>query len=154
MNRVTAYIGLGANLPSKAGAPSRTLAAALVELGSREGVEVAESSSVHETEPVGPAGQPRYANACAELRVTLGPRELLGVMLEVEAAFGRDRAREERWGPRTLDLDLLVYGRERIDEPGLTVPHPRMLERSFVIDPLREIAPELVESLQDSGQGS
>jgi 2-amino-4-hydroxy-6-hydroxymethyldihydropteridine diphosphokinase len=100
-------------------------------------------SSVRETDPVGFADQPKFLNAVAELRTDLSPRELLERLLAIERELGRERARERRWGPRLIDLDLLLYGGEVIDEPGLTVPHPRLAERRFVLEPLAEIAPGL-----------
>jgi 2-amino-4-hydroxy-6-hydroxymethyldihydropteridine diphosphokinase len=100
-------------------------------------------SSFRETDPVGKVDQPRFMNAAAALETHLGPRELLDSLLEVERSLGRDRSREERWGPRTIDLDLLLYGDETVDEPGLEVPHPRLAERAFVLEPLLELDPEL-----------
>jgi 2-amino-4-hydroxy-6-hydroxymethyldihydropteridine diphosphokinase len=82
-------------------------------------------------------------NAAAALDTSLSARELLDRLLEVERGLGRDRSREERWGPRTIDLDLLLYGEEAIDEPGLEVPHPRLTERAFVLEPLLELDPDL-----------
>jgi 2-amino-4-hydroxy-6-hydroxymethyldihydropteridine diphosphokinase len=106
-------------------------------------VRVVRVSRFIETSPVGgPPGQPPYLNATAELATTLGPQALLGVMQEVESAFGRTR--EVRWGPRTLDLDLLLYGDRVIDTPALKVPHPPMHTRRFVLEPLCEIAPDAV----------
>ena len=92
---------------------------------------------------VGGVDQPRFVNAVAGLETSLSPRELLERLLDVERSLGRDRAVEERWGPRTLDLDLLLYGGESIDEPGLEVPHPRLTERAFVLEPLLELDPDL-----------
>jgi 2-amino-4-hydroxy-6-hydroxymethyldihydropteridine diphosphokinase len=109
-----------------------------------DGVEVVAASAFRETAAQGPIGQGPYLNAAATLRCRLGARALLAAMLAIEAAHGRDRAREQRWGPRRLDLDLLLYGDRVIDEPGLTVPHPRMHERLFVLGPLAEIAPHAV----------
>ena len=101
-------------------------------------------SSVYETEPVGgPDGQPPYLNIVVELDTSLSPRELLGVCHRLEAAAERVRG-AERWGPRTLDVDILLMGELAIDEPDLVIPHPRMWERRFVVAPLRELAPELV----------
>ncbi len=135
----TAYVGLGANL----GRREQTLRAALEALDGRNGVRVVRASSTIETDPVGgPPGQPPYLNAAAELRTTLAPEPLLRALQAVEDAFGRTR--EVRWGPRTLDLDLLLYGDRVIETPALTVPHPRMHERRFVLEPLCEIAPEAV----------
>lgn len=104
-------------------------------------------SSVVETEPVtlpGAPAQGRYLNAAALLRTSLSPRALLGALLEIERSRGRDRAREVRWGPRTLDLDLLVYGPQVVREPDLEIPHPRLAERRFVLEPLAQIAPDLL----------
>jgi 2-amino-4-hydroxy-6-hydroxymethyldihydropteridine diphosphokinase len=98
---------------------------------------------VRETDPVGFADQPRFMNAAARVCTTLGPRELLDALLSVERELGRTRD-GQRWGPRTIDLDLLLYGDEVVDEPGLTVPHPRLHERRFVLDPLADLDPALV----------
>lgn len=95
---------------------------------------------MHETEPVGPPGQERYLNAAAVIATALTPRDLLGRLLAIEASRGRVRPDPVRWGPRTLDLDLLLFGNLTIDEPGLTVPHPRLAERLFVLRPLAEVA--------------
>ena len=131
-----AYVGLGSNLGDREG----TLRQAIRLLGQLDGVEVAAVSSFHETEPVGgPPGQPRFLNAAAWLRVELGPEELLDRLLALEARLGR--VRRERWGARTLDLDLLLYDDRTIMSDTLTVPHPRMHERRFVLAPLAEIAP-------------
>ena len=100
-------------------------------------------SQVRETEPVGLLDQPRFLNAAARLGTTLTARQLLDELLAVERELGRTRA-GPRWGPRTIDLDLLLYGGETIDEPGLTVPHPRMHERRFVLEPLADLDPSLV----------
>jgi 2-amino-4-hydroxy-6-hydroxymethyldihydropteridine diphosphokinase len=101
-------------------------------------------SSFRETDPVGVTDQPKFVNAVAELSTQLAPRDLLDALLAIERELGRDRSREQRWGPRTLDLDLLLYGAEMIDEPGLTVPHPRLADRRFVLEPLHELVPGLV----------
>ena len=134
-----AYVGLGSNL----GEREATLWKALEGLGGTEGIEVVAVSSFRETDPVGVVDQPRFVNAAAALETRLRPRELLERLLDVERSLGRDRAVEERWGPRTLDLDLLLYGGESIDEPGLEVPHPRLAERAFVLEPLLELDPDL-----------
>ena len=131
-----AYVGLGSNLGDREG----TLRQAIRLLGQLDGVEVAAVSSFHETEPVGgPPGQPRFLNAAAWLRVDIAPEALLDHLMAVEAALGRER--REHWGPRTLDLDLLLYDDQAITTSRLTVPHPRMHEREFVLAPLAEIAP-------------
>jgi 2-amino-4-hydroxy-6-hydroxymethyldihydropteridine diphosphokinase len=131
-----AYIGLGANLGDR----EQSLRAALVRLGELGRVR---ASAFRETEPVGVTDQPRFLNAAAELETDLEPRELLARLLDIERELGRERAAETRWGPRPIDLDLLVYGEETIDEPGLTVPHPRLAERRFALEPLHELAPAL-----------
>lgn len=134
-----AYVGLGANLGDR----ERTLRAAVEALAAEEGIEVVAVSTLRETEPVGVGEQPRFLNGAAELETTLTARELLDRLLAVEQRFGRIRIPGEH-GPRTLDLDLLLYGDEVIDEPGLTVPHPRLHKRRFVLEPLAELAPGLV----------
>ena len=139
MGPVIAYIGLGSNLGDREAA----LREALARLGEVEGIEVVAVSSFRETDPVGVVDQPRFVNAAAALETVLGPRELLERLLEVERGLGRDRSREERWGPRTIDLDLLLYGEETVAEVGLEVPHPRLAERAFVLDPLLELDPGL-----------
>jgi 2-amino-4-hydroxy-6-hydroxymethyldihydropteridine diphosphokinase len=136
---VIAYVGLGSNL----GAREATLREAVRLLGELDGVEVRAVSSLRETDPVGKLDQPRFVNAALALETSLPARELLDRLLEVERALGRDRSVEERWGPRTIDLDLLLYGEETIDMPRLQVPHPRLAERAFVLEPLLELAPEL-----------
>ncbi len=130
-----AYVGLGSNLGDR----RAMLDGAVAELGNTPGVRVLRASSSHETDPVGPP-QPRYLNAVAEVETSLAPRALLDRLLAVETRFGRVRG--ERWGPRTIDLDLLLHGGLVIDEPGLSVPHPRMTERAFVLAPLCELVPE------------
>jgi 2-amino-4-hydroxy-6-hydroxymethyldihydropteridine diphosphokinase len=151
-----AYIGLGSNLGDR----RRNLERALEQLERVPGVEVLAVSRFIETEPVGPAGQGRYLNAAAALRTALPPGALLEAMQAIESAGGRDRAAEQRHGPRTIDLDLLLYGQEIIDGPPVTVPHPRMHERPFVLEPLAEIAANAlhpamgvtIESLRDLGR--
>jgi 2-amino-4-hydroxy-6-hydroxymethyldihydropteridine diphosphokinase len=137
----TAYIGLGGNLASWAGAPERTLAAAVQRM-ERLG-RVVGRSSLYSTEPVGYAAQPRFVNAVAALETGLTPRELLQGLLAIEQEFGRDRSAGIANGPRTLDLDILLFGDIEIGEPDLDIPHPRLAERAFVLTPLAEIAPEI-----------
>jgi 2-amino-4-hydroxy-6-hydroxymethyldihydropteridine diphosphokinase len=134
-----AYVGLGANL----GEREETMRAAVDALGIEDGIAVVAVSTLRETEPVGVGEQPLYLNGAAEVETTLAARELLARLLAVERRFGRVRTAGEH-GPRTLDLDLLLYGDEVLDEPGLTVPHPRLHERRFVLEPLAELAPALV----------
>jgi 2-amino-4-hydroxy-6-hydroxymethyldihydropteridine diphosphokinase len=132
---VRAYVGLGSNLGDR----DDTLRAALERLAAAPGVEVVAASSLRETEPVGPVtDQPRFLNGAAALETSLSPRRLLELLREVEAEFGRTRDGPPG-GPRTLDLDLLLYGDEHVDEPGLQVPHPRLHERPFVLEPLEEL---------------
>ena len=132
-----AYLGLGSNLGDR-GANLRGALERLEELGPLR------VSSFRETEPVGITDQPSFLNAAVELETELSPQDLLARLLAIEGELGRDRSRERRWGPRTIDLDLLLYGDEVLDEPGLTVPHPRLAERLFVLEPLHELAPGLV----------
>ena len=133
-----AYVGLGANLGPK----DVTILRAVELLGAAEGIEVLELSQLRETAPWGVIDQPAFLNGAVALETTLSPRELLDVLLRVERELGRVRD-GERWGPRTIDLDLLVYGDEAVDEPGLSVPHPRLHERRFALEPLAELEPEL-----------
>jgi len=134
----TAYIGLGSNMGDRLA----TLQSALAHLCGFETVTVAAVSGAWETAPVGGAvEQSDYLNAAAALRSDLAPWELLDTLLEVERRHGRRRL--ARWGPRTLDLDLLLYGDHHVQEPGLSLPHPRLDERRFVLEPLLEIAPHL-----------
>lgn len=133
-----AFVGLGSNLGDR----ERTLRAALDLLGRRPEVRVRRVSSFRETAPVGYVDQPDFLNAAAEVDTTLGARELLDVLLGVERSLGRSRD-GPRFGPRTIDLDLLLYGDAVVDEPGLTVPHPRLHERRFALEPLAELDPTL-----------
>ncbi len=127
-----AYVGVGANLGDR----EATIRSALDALPG-----VVAVSALRETDPVGVVEQPPFLNGAVALETDLAPRELLDVLLSVERGLGRER--RERWGPRTIDLDLLLYGDETIDEPGLTVPHPRLHERRFALEPLLELDPEL-----------
>ena len=132
-----AYVGLGANL----GPREITLLRAVDLLADTEGVEVRAVSQLRETEPVGVVDQPLFLNGAVVLDTSLAPRELLHRLLEIERELGR--VRDLRWGPRVVDLDLLVYGDRQIDERGLRVPHPRLHERRFALEPLAELDPEL-----------
>ncbi len=127
-----AYVGLGANLGDR----EATIRRAAELIGATR------LSTLIETEPWGYADQPRFLNAVAELETDEGPRALLERLLEVERALGRTRE-GPRYGPRVIDLDLLLYGDEVVDEPGLSVPHPHLYERRFALEPLAELAPEL-----------
>jgi 2-amino-4-hydroxy-6-hydroxymethyldihydropteridine diphosphokinase len=128
-----AFLGLGSNLGDR----PANLQAAVDRLGEREGIRVVRSSRVYETDPVGGPPQPAYLNAVIEIETELDPRELLTACLDVERDLGR--VRSERWGPRTIDIDVLTFDRLTVDEPDLTVPHPRMHERGFVLAPLAEL---------------
>ena len=133
-----AYVGLGANL----GPREVTLLRAADLLAAADGVEVVAVSQLRETDPVGVVEQPPFLNGAIALDTSLSPRAVLELLLEIEEELGRVRG--ERWGPRTVDLDLLVYGDECVDEDGLHVPHPRLHERRFALEPLAELDPELV----------
>ena len=135
---ITAYIGLGANLND----PAAQIEHAFDELARLSGTRLVARSSLYASAPVGNVDQPDFINAVAQLETTLAPRSLLTNLLEIEQRHGR--ARSFRNAPRTLDLDLLLYGAAHFHEDHLTLPHPRMTERAFVLLPLTEIAPELV----------
>jgi len=133
---VRAYVALGSNLGDR----EANMRRAVEMLGRRDGIEIVQVSSFSETDPVGgPPGQEKFLNAAAALDTALKPRELLEACMEVERELGRTR--DVPWGPRTMDMDILLYGDEAVDEPGLVIPHPRMHERMFVLMPLAEIAP-------------
>ena len=132
-----AYVGLGANL----GPREVTLLRAADLLAAADGVEVVAVSQLRETEPVGLVEQPPFLNGAVALDTSLTARALLDLLLEIERSLGRVRG--ERWGPRTIDLDLLAYGDERVEEEGLHAPHPRLHERRFALEPLAELDPEL-----------
>lgn len=136
-----AYIGLGANI----GQTDQALEAALELLAEHPLVNLQAVSSTFETAPVGPVVQPDFTNSAAHLKTDLEPAKLLGLLLQVEQRLGRTRT--TRWGPRTLDLDLLLYGEKVIEQPGLKVPHPRLHERGFVLAPLCQIAPGAIHPL-------
>jgi 2-amino-4-hydroxy-6-hydroxymethyldihydropteridine diphosphokinase len=134
-----AYVGLGANLGDR----TATLARALELLADEPRIEVLAVSSFRETEPVGILDQPRFLNAAAAIETLLAPRELLATLLEVERRLGRKRE-GPRYGPRTVDLDLLLIEGVTLDEPGLTLPHPRLHERAFALEPLVELDPSII----------
>jgi 2-amino-4-hydroxy-6-hydroxymethyldihydropteridine diphosphokinase len=135
---VTAYVGLGANV----GDPLRQIDAAVTEIGQLPQTQLVSRSSFYRSAPVGPVAQPDFVNAVCAIRTELAALELLRLLLEIEQRHGRVRGALQN-GPRTLDLDLLLYGTEEIHAPELTLPHPRMHERAFVLTPLAEIAPQL-----------
>jgi 2-amino-4-hydroxy-6-hydroxymethyldihydropteridine diphosphokinase len=134
-----AFIGLGANLPSPAGAPAATLRAAADDLAAAG--RVLARSSLYLTDPVGDAAQPAFVNAAVELETELEPDEVLEFLLATERRYGRERSRDVAKGPRTLDLDLLLMDELVWSAPRLTLPHPALAERRFVLAPLAEIAP-------------
>jgi len=134
-----AYVALGSNLGDR----EATIRGALDALDREPGIDVAAVSTLIDTDPVGVLDQPRFLNGVAALDTELSARDLLDVLLELERRFGRRREGAVLQGPRTLDLDLLLYGEAEIDEPGLAVPHPRLHERAFVLGPLAEVAPGL-----------
>lgn len=144
---VIAYLGLGANL----GDPQQQLKEALDRLEAAEEVEVTRVSTFYRNPPLGPENQPWYVNAVARVRTRLGPEELLSLLQRLETAMGRVRA--ERWGPRVIDLDLLLYNGEVIFTPNLVVPHPEMHLRVFVLAPLTEIAPQAWHPVLDKSAG-
>ena len=133
----TAFVGIGSNLGDREAHLSR----AIELLSAEAGIEVSGVSQIRETEPVGPVEQGPFLNGAVQVATELAPRELLDRLLGIERQMGR--VRRERYGPRTIDLDLLLYGDEVVDEPGLIVPHPRLKERRFALEPLSELDPSL-----------
>lgn len=133
-----AYVGLGANI----GDPEAQLGAALASLDRLPATRVLARSRLYRSPPWGVVEQPPFVNAVAALETTLTAREMLEALLAIERAAGRER--RERWGPRVLDLDLLLHGDAELDQPGLRLPHPQLHRRAFVLVPLAEIAPDLL----------
>ena len=140
MTVVRASVGLGANC----GDPGTQILRACAALAGLPHTRLLARSRLWRTPPWGPVPQADYLNAAVALDTNLAPRALLDALLAIEREAGRDRAHEQRWGPRRLDLDLLLYGEQQIEEPGLGVPHPRLAERAFVLLPLADIDPTLV----------
>lgn len=140
MNRLAA-IGLGANLPSPAGTPEHTVLSAMEDVGAMG--KIAARSSLYRTAPVGFTNQPAFINAAVTLETSLDPETLLDQLLTLERQYGRDRRNDIPNGPRTLDLDLLLVDDLVVSSPRLTLPHPALAERRFVLAPLSEIAPDL-----------
>ncbi|HET6546758.1 MAG TPA: 2-amino-4-hydroxy-6-hydroxymethyldihydropteridine diphosphokinase [Rhodanobacteraceae bacterium] len=133
-----AYVALGSNLAD----PVRQVQLALTALEEQAGVQLLRRSRLYRSVPWGIVDQPDFVNATAELATSLSPRALLDALLRIERAQGRRRS-GERWGPRVIDLDLLLYDQLARDEPGLSLPHPRMAERPFVLAPLAELVPQM-----------
>ncbi len=133
------YIGLGSNLDE----PARHVLLAVQQLHSLPLTRLLRSSSLYTSRPMGPADQPDYVNAVAEMQTTLDPVDLLDFLQTIERNHGRDRNGNVRWGPRPLDLDILLYGRREVATPRLTIPHPGIAERAFVLLPLAELSPVL-----------
>ena len=139
------YVGLGSNLGDR----EQTIRGALARIGADPEIDVVAVSSLRETDPVGYTDQPKFVNGAAALRTQLSPKALLERLLQIERELGRERS-GPRYGPRTIDVDLLLYGSEEVDEPGLRIPHPRLAEREFVLEPLAE----LDSDLEVPGRGS
>ncbi len=133
-----AYIALGSNMGDR----QANIRKAVLLLGGTEGIRVVRVSSMYETEPVGYAEQAMFINGAVEIETRLGPEALLGRCQEIEEMLGR--VRTVHWGPRTIDLDILLYGEVIMDTPQLKIPHPLMHERRFVLEPMAEIAPDAV----------
>lgn len=133
------FLGLGSNVGDR----ENQLKEAIRLLYEQSGIKVVKVSSFYETEPVGYVDQPDFLNLCVEIQTELSPKAVLERGLAIEQQL--HRVRKERWGPRTLDIDILLYGDQIIEEQDLTIPHPRMTERAFVLIPLQEIAPNKVE---------
>lgn len=131
-----AYLALGGNV----GDSRTTLDRAVLALSDASGIRLVARSSDYKTPPWGVTDQPPFINLCLVIDTTLSPRVLLTRIHEIERSLGRDRAHEERWGPRTVDIDILAYDDLTLDEPGLILPHPRLFERAFVLMPLTEVA--------------
>ena len=133
---VVAYVGLGSNLAG----PEAQVRQAMDDLGGLPETALTARSALYRTAPVGPVDQPDFVNAVVRLETRLAPRALLRSLQALELAHGRHRD-GTRWGPRTLDLDILLYGDEQVREPGLRIPHPEMARRAFVLVPLADVAP-------------
>jgi len=133
---VEAYLSIGSNLGDRAGLLKRGVEA----INARKGISVSRVSPVYRTEPVGPIEQPDFFNAAVAIETSLGPESLLESLLKIERGFGR--VRDRVWGPRTLDLDIILYGKETWSTPALEIPHPRALQRAFVLKPLMDLIPE------------
>ena len=140
-----AVLGLGANIGDR----RENLAAALRRLDAPPGIRIEAVSALYETPPWGKTDQPAFLNAAARIDTSLSPRALLEAILEVERSLGRERG--ERWGPRTLDIDILLFGTAAVNEPGLEIPHPRLAERAFALAPLLDVLPEAAVAGRPAG---
>ena len=141
-----AVLGFGGNI----GDSRKLIAAAIERLAANPGIAVEEVSSLYLTPPWGKTDQPPFLNAAARIETSLAPRSLLNAILDVERALGRERI--ERWGPRTIDIDILLFGSIEIDEPWLHIPHPRLTERAFALKPLIDVMPDAVIA-RTAGEG-
>jgi 2-amino-4-hydroxy-6-hydroxymethyldihydropteridine diphosphokinase len=139
----TAYLGIGSNL----GSPLENCQRSFALMGGHPKIEVIGRSSFYETEPVGPRNQNWFINAVAEVSTDLEPLPLLEALLEIESAMGR--VRNEKWGPRLIDLDILLYENKIVKDKRLEIPHPEMLHRNFVLAPLTELSPDLVHPIEN-----
>jgi 2-amino-4-hydroxy-6-hydroxymethyldihydropteridine diphosphokinase len=145
---VIAYIGIGGNI----GDPSAQCREAIRKLDETDGIKVLRTSSFYRTEPIGVVDQDWFINAVSEIRTMVAPRQLLTVLKDIEKWIGRKEG--PRWGPRVIDLDILLYGQRIIDEEGLNIPHPEMHKRRFVLEPLCEIASYVIHPMYNiSAQG-
>ena len=139
---ITCYLGLGSNLANELGSPIEHLQQALLSLQEHQDIRELRVSSYYASAPMGPQDQPDFINAVVEIETTLAPLALLALCQQLEKQAQRERVR--RWGERSLDVDILLYGQQQIDEPALIVPHAGLHERNFMLVPLRELAPELM----------
>ena len=139
---ITCYLGLGSNLANELGSPIEHLQQALLSLEQHQDIRELRVSSYYASAPMGPQDQPDFINAVVEIKTTLAPLALLDLCQQLEKQAQRERVR--RWGERSLDVDILLYGQQQIDEPALIVPHAGLHERNFMLVPLRELAPELM----------
>lgn len=144
---VKAYLGLGSNIGNR----ELQLNEAIKILHDYQGIQVTQVSHIYETEPVGYTNQPKFLNLCIEIETELKPQSLLKCCLTTEQQLHRKR--EIRWGPRTLDIDILLFGDQIIEQDNLSVPHPRMKERSFVLIPLNDIATKQIEPISNKSIG-
>lgn len=139
---ITCYLGLGSNLANELGSPIEHLQQALLSLEQHQDIRELRVSSYYASAPMGPQDQPDFINAVVEIETTLAPLALLALCQQLEKQAQRERVR--RWGERSLDVDILLYGQQQIDEPALIVPHAGLHERNFMLVPLRELVPELM----------